>query len=193
MKFETYDSPNDLMNGIRSMVIDLVRGEIFKLALADPRYRRVFIQNPDGKYASGKDSISVYIDIDVSLIDHFASASLEIRVRLSDHPSNEMKDGDEIRKDGLTRIFIVREVGEAIRVRARNGIVHKWNDLDRKEHQVPLINGRDAVLPGDVRIEGWGSKYFIDRSERTTMGSIVNRIRSKVMDCIHAFVHQADC
>lgn len=191
MKFKTYESPNDLMDAIRLMVVELIQGEVFKIASSDPRYRRIIIQKSRRRpIFGGGNTISIYIVIDVSLVDHPSGASLEITVRVSDHPSDDMKDGEVVKKGNLTKTFIVRDVGNAMRVRGRNGIEHEWNSLDQDEHKIPLINGRDAVLPGDVRIEGRRSKYYIGPSERGTVGNTINRIKSDVMDCIHSFVHQ---
>lgn len=187
-KFEECGSPTDLTNLLRFMVIEMVQNEIDKQAATNHQYKRVIINNPDGPQATGKNSISVYIDIDVILLDDRSGGALQIVVRLSDHPSDDMKDGGSIAGDGRTRSFIVRDIGHAIRIRARNGIEHKWNDLDWFTQKIPLINGEDATLPGDVMIDGVGSKYYVDPSEEGVVAKILDKVRNDVMKLINVFV-----
>ena len=104
------------------------------------------------------------------MLDDHSFGTLQIVVRLSDHPSDDLKDGGSIARDGRIRSFIVRDIGDAMRIRARNGIEHKWNDLDWFTQKRPLIDGEDLTLPGDAVIDGVGSKYYIDPSEEGRWG-----------------------
>ena len=122
------------------------------------------------------------------MLDDHSFGTLQIVVRLSDHPSDDMKDGGSIARDDRIRSFIVRDIGDAMRIRARNGIEHKWNDLDWFTQKRPLIDGEDLTLPGDVVIDGVGSKYYIDPSEEGAVGEILNKVRNDVMGLINAFV-----
>lgn len=197
IRFKTYSRPTELTDDVKLMVTNLLQDDIDSHVSADPRYGRIFIHKSRRKGISGKNSapirrnrISVYIDVDVTLID--SDAVMEITIRLSDHPSNEMKDGAVIKKGNLTRTFIVREIGDAIRVRARNGIEHEWSDLDRNEHQIPLINGEDAVLEGNVVIDGKKSEYYIHPSMEKAVGDTIWNIKSDAMKYIIDFIRQTD-
>ena len=45
-----------------------------------------------------------------------------------------------------------------------------------------------ATLPGDVMIDGVGSKYYIDPSEEGVVAKILDKVRNDVMKLINVFV-----
>lgn len=191
MKFETYNSPRGLMNGIRFMVIERIDGQVMKLARMNPLYRKIVIRNPSKPNPPKSDSISVYVEIDVLPHDD-PNSSLEIIVRLSDHDSRKMTDGEIIRDNGEFTAFILRNIGDAIRIRARNGVEHRWNDLDWKTELTPLIQMMDVTLPGSVFVDGADSEYYIDPSMKGKVGAILNNVIIDVMGHIHTFIHQRE-
>ena len=191
MRFKECDSPTELTNLLRFMFIELVEMEVWKSARSDDRYENVSIQNRKKPHRTGKNSISVYVNIDVFLMDDQSGRSLEIVVRLSDHPSDDMTDGETVEEDGTISTFILRNVNDTIRIRTKIGIEYNWNDLDWYTQKIPLIDGDDAVIAGDVVISGVGSKYYIDPLKEGEVGGMLNNAKNSVMSSIHAFINQA--
>ena len=186
MKNSSCNSVVELMNNLRFKIIGRVQKEIDKNALNDQRYGNVEIMNPNKKYKPKKDSISVYIYIEGSMeIDGFADDAadeLAIKIRLSDHPSNDLEEGTSRHRNRI-RIIILKTINKAIAVRGKNQIECRWSELDRKNQKM-LIRGERACLRDGSEIVN--AEFSIHPSDE---GDVVNEVRREVMNGIHSFVH----
>ena len=199
MKVElTGGTPLELMGKVRSIIVLLIRDELQRLRLLDPRYNNIeirkqssrFEQSPGGPDADRK-SASVYIIVEGFRPDSGPRTSTRVKVRISaDHESDNWVTGTT-QKDGWTEIVILHDIDDVMRVVGKDGIEHEWSSLDWKTARVPLINGRDADLGSGVWIRAKDAKYSFCPQKQNLVYAVIGRVRNEIMDAIHVHVHSS--
>ena len=192
------DSLPGLMKIILGESIGEIRRERDNLAKSDPRFERFQVGPPASSnktrgsgFTPGKKT-SVYIDI----LGFDLDRDLRVRVRISEHDSRKMVDGISLRREektSVTKLFVLKDIREAIRFVEKNGTIHDWYgpNINKRIRRL-LVHGSNVTLLDGRKVAAQDLSYLIAHEKIDFLNDEIRNIRDRVMKSIYLFLRDAD-